>query len=100
MTASSTQREGATPLDVPATERLWARKRLEAKRKLRSDILFYFLVNPFLVVIWAVGGRGATSGQAGCWADGASCSCSTGYKTYLRRPITEADVDEELRRHR
>lgn len=39
MAMPSTPREGTTPLEVAAEDRERARKRLEAKRKFRSDIV-------------------------------------------------------------
>ncbi|HET9187031.1 MAG TPA: 2TM domain-containing protein, partial [Acidothermaceae bacterium] len=40
------------------TDRRIARRRVEAKRKFRSDVVAYVIVNAFLVVAWAISGRG------------------------------------------
>lgn len=99
MAMPSTPREGTTPLEVAAEDRERARKRLEAKRKFRSDIVFYVLVNAFLVIVWALSGGGYfwPGWVLGGWG---VLLFLDAYKVYLRPPITEADIDEELRRRR
>lgn len=73
-----------------------ARKRVQARRNLQGGVVAYVVINAFLVGVWTVTGRGyfwpgwvmAAWGLAlllGIWA-------------YLRGPVTEADIDKELRR--
>lgn len=93
------RQEPPTALDETAEERERARKRLEARRKFRSDVVAYLVVNTFLVVAWALGDRGYF------WPGWVLAGWGVfllldAYRIYLRAPITESDVDEELRRHR
>lgn len=76
-----------------------ARKRLEMKRKFRSDVVAYVVVNAFLIVAWAIAGAGYFW-PGWVLAGWGMFIALDGYRIYLRPPISEADVDEELQRHR
>ena len=94
-----------TPGNAPATpdsltadsERAAARGRLERKRKFSGDLVAYIVINAFLVVIWAVSGRGYfwPGWVMGGW--GVLLLLDT-WSLYFRHPVTEADVDRELQR--
>lgn len=72
-------------------------KRLKAKRDLRNHVASYVIVNTMLVIIWAMSGAGyfwpiwPISG----WGIGLAFSA---YTVYLRKPITEADIQAEMGR--
>jgi hypothetical protein len=57
----------------------------------------YVVVNAFLVGIWAVTGRGYfwPAWPIGAWGLGMALSF---WDLYLRRPITEKDIQAELQR--
>ena len=81
---------------VPQTEREAARRRLERKRKLVGDIVAYLVVNAFLVGVWAVTGRGYFW-PGWVLAGWGVLLLLDAWNTLYRRPITEADIDRELR---
>ena len=89
------------PSDVDESdhEREIARKRVESKRKYRSDLVAYVIVNAFLVAAWALSG-GGYFWPGWVLAGWAVLLLIDGYRVYMIAPITEADVDEELRRRR
>jgi len=76
-----------------------ARARVEKKRKFRSDLVAYAVINAFLVGIWAFSGAGYfwPGWLMGCWGFGLLMHT---WDVLWRRPITEADIDRELRRTR
>jgi 2TM domain len=78
-------------------ERSWARKRIEKKQKFRGDVVAYIVVNAFLVGIWAIGGRGYfwPGWVLAGWGVGLVLDA---WNLYFRQPITDADIDQELRR--
>lgn len=79
------------------TERDLAIKRLKGKRALKASIFSYVVINAFLIGIWAVSGAGyfwpfwVLLG----WGIGIAFQA---WEVYSRKPITEADIEEELRR--
>ena len=75
-----------------------ARKRIEKRRNLLATLVAYVVVNAALVGVWAVTGRGYfwPGWVMALWGVG----MVLGLFDYLRRPITEADVDAELQRWR
>jgi hypothetical protein len=90
----SDQREVAeAPVD---TDRERARKQIVKRRNLQGGFVAYVVVNAFLIGIWAVSGRGYfwPGWVLGGWGVG----MVMGLWDYFRGPITEADIDEELRR--
>lgn len=72
-------------------------KRLKKRGEFRSHLVVYLLVNAFLWGIWAVGDGGfpwpvfVTSG----WGVGLLLDA---WETYRRRPVTDQDVQIEMRR--
>jgi 2TM domain len=81
--------------DAPERER--ARRRLEARRKFRGDIAAWVVINAVLVIIWLATDRGDfwPAWVMGIWG---AFLLLQGWDVYLRRPITDADVEAELRR--
>ena len=75
-----------------------ARRRVERKRKFFGDLASYLLINAFLVGAWAVTGFGYFWPG---WILGASgvLLALDAWKVFYRRPVTDADVEAELRRH-
>jgi 2TM domain len=85
--------------DWVGTERAEARKRVEAKRAFTPHLVSYVTVNAFLIAIWALTGFGYF------WPVWVLAGWGIGlvlhfWDAFLRRPVTEADVDAELRRRR
>ena len=82
--------------DEPVTkDRSWARKRIEKRRGLQSGSVAWVVVNAFLIGAWAMNGGGYfwPGWVIGGWGVG----MLLGWWDYLRGPVTEADVDRELR---
>ncbi len=78
-------------------EREQARKRLQIRRDFGSHVVTYVVVNAFLILIWAVTGSGYF------WPIWILAGWGVGlvlhaWDAFVRRPITEADVDAELHR--
>jgi hypothetical protein len=97
-----TDRGGAvpgTPTNPAADERDRARKRIEAKRDFGSHVVVYVVINAFVIGIWAFTGAGYfwPAWLIGAWGIGLVLHA---WDLFVRRPVTEADVDEELRRTR
>lgn len=92
---------GSDHNDAPAphAQREWARRQVEKKRKLYADLVAYLAINAFLVAIWAISGFGyfwpgwVLAGWGLLWLLGAR-------NVYRARPITEDDIDRELRGRR
>ncbi len=80
-----------------STEYEQARRRVERRRKFRADIVAYVIINAFLIVVWAVTGMGYfwPGWVLGGWG---ALLLLDAWKAFYRRPVTEADVREELRR--
>lgn len=87
------------PSQDPDPLRAEAKRRVEAKRSFASHLTTYVVVNAFLVMIWFVTGRGYfwPVWILGGWGIGLVLNF---WEAFLRRPVTEADVDAELRRIR
>ncbi|HEX9260584.1 MAG TPA: 2TM domain-containing protein [Acidimicrobiales bacterium] len=79
-------------------DRAQARKRIEKRRGLEGGFIAYVVVNALLVGIWAVSGGGYF--WPGWVLAGWGIGMIFGVWDYMRGPITEADVDVELRRMR
>jgi hypothetical protein len=99
MEATDLQREPEAGPSVPLSTRDAARQRLQARRDFSAHLVAYVVVNTFLVVIWAMTGAGYfwPAWVLGGWGIGLVLHA---WETFVRRPITESDVDAELRRHR
>ena len=87
------EREEGTFPEVQGDQRERMR-RLEAKRKLRIDVVSYVIVNLFLVIVWAISGGGFfwPAWIMAVWG------LLLLFKVYLRKPISELRIDEELNR--
>ena len=81
-----------------AAERESARKRLEARQGLRADAVSYVVVNAFLTWRWAITGSGYfwPAWIMAAWGVGLVLHA---WDVLCSKPITDADIDEELRRH-
>ncbi|MGD9701157.1 MAG: 2TM domain-containing protein [Acidimicrobiia bacterium] len=79
------------------SEREVARKRIEDRRDFSSHVVAYVVVNAFLIAIWAFTGAGYfwPMWVLGGWGVGLVLHA---WEVFLRRPITEDDIDAELRR--
>ena len=81
------------------SEREGTRKRLQDRRDFGSHVVAYVVVNSFAVAVWALTGAGYF------WPAWVTTSWGVGlvlhaWETFVRRPVTEADIDAELRRYR
>ena len=81
------------------SDRERVRAQLEAQRKFRADVFAYLVVNLFLIGAWLVTGAGYF------WPGWVLAGWSVlllldGWNAYLRRPITDKDIDEQLRKPR
>jgi hypothetical protein len=85
------------PTNPSPTSRDLARKRLQAKREFTGNLVAYVVVNAFLIGIWAMSGAGYfwPGWVLAGWGLGLVLH---GWEVYFRRPITEADIDAEVRR--
>lgn len=88
------------PMHDPTDERELARKRLQDRREFTSHVVAYVVVNAFLIGVWAL-----TSPSGYFWPAWVLAGWGMGmllhaYETFFHRPVTEADVDAELHRHR
>jgi hypothetical protein len=89
----SEQSDGTTD-----TARAAARKRIEKRRGLQGGLVAYVVVNAFLVAVWAMTGGGYF--WPGWIIAGWGVGMLLGLWDYMRGPITDADIDDELRRIR
>lgn len=89
--------EDAAALRELARKRDVARRRIEARRKLVSDVVAYLVINAFFIGIWAVTGRGYF--WPGWVLAGWGIFLALHIFEVVRRDITDADIDAELRRH-
>jgi hypothetical protein len=83
------------PLESP--ERAAARRQAERRRKFGADVVAYVVVNAFLVGVWAVTGAGYFW-PGWVLAGWGMLLALTAFDVLLRRPVTEADIEAELRR--
>ena len=80
-------------------ERERARQRVQGRRDFASHAVAFVVINAFLVGVWAFTGAGyfwPVWVLAG-WGAGLVLHA---WDTFVRRPITEADIDAEMRRSR
>jgi hypothetical protein len=87
-------RNGADAVRVD--ERELARKRVERKHKFRGDVVAYLVVNLFLVGLWAAAGFGYFW-PGWVLAGWGLLLVLDAWNAYYRRPVTEDEIDEELR---
>lgn len=78
------------------TSRASARKRIEKRRNLQGGLVAYVVINAFLVGVWAMTGRGYF--WPGWVLAGWGVGLVLGLWDYVRGPVTDADVEAELRR--
>lgn len=91
--------EQSGPQDrTPGTARATARTRIEKRRSLQTGMVAYVVVNAFLVAIWAMTGAGYF--WPGWIIAGWGVGMVLGFWDYARGPITDSDIDDELRRMR
>lgn len=85
--------------DYHSDEWLEARKRVTARRDFGSHLVAYVVVNSFMVFVWAVTGAGYfwPAWVLAPWAAGLLLHA---WDVFLRRPVTDADVEAELERSR
>lgn len=97
---ASTPRSGTeVPDDFTFSEREQARKRLQDRRDFGGHLVAYVVVNAFLIGVWALSGGGYfwPAWILAGWGVGLILHA---WEIFFRRSITEADIDEELRRQR
>jgi Na+/melibiose symporter-like transporter len=100
LTSDSTPGDAVTRVQDPeAAERAQARKRLQDRRKIVADVVSYLVINAFLVVVWLLSG-GGYFWPGWVMAGWGIILVLHVWEVFWRRPITEADVDEEVRRSR
>ena len=81
-----------------STDRALARKRIEKRRNLQGTFVAYVVINTFLVGVWAMTGGGYFWPA---WViAGWGVAMLLGLWDYLRGAVTDADIDDELRRMR
>jgi 2TM domain len=80
------------------TDRALARKRIDKRRGLQGAFVAYVVINTFLVGVWAITGGGYfwPAWIIAGWGVG----MLLGLWDYWRGPVTDADIDNELRRMR
>jgi hypothetical protein len=81
------------------SQREEARKRVEKKHKFRADVVAYVVINLFLIGLWAVTGFGYFW-PGWVLAGWGVLLLLDGWNAFYRRPITEEEIDEELRARR
>jgi hypothetical protein len=81
------------------SERERVRERLQLRRDFGTHVVAYVVINAFLVGVWAFTGAGYfwPAWVLGVWGAGLVLHA---WEAFVRRPITESDVDAELRRIR
>jgi 2TM domain len=80
------------------SERERARTRVQTRRDFASHVVAYIVINAFLVGIWAFTSAGYfwPAWVLGAWGAGLVLHA---WDAFVRRPITEADIDAEMRRY-
>lgn len=99
MSSSDTVSEAeATAGSSTASERERARQRLQLRRDFGSHAVAYIVINACLVGAWALTGAGYfwPAWVIAGWGAGLVLHA---WEAFVRRPITEADVDAELLRN-
>jgi hypothetical protein len=90
-------RHMSDPDTVPEDLRQQAARRLKQRRDFWAHLVIYIMVNTFLVVLWAFTGSGFFWPVIVMFAWGIGLAMNA-YEAFLRPPITEADIDREVRR--
>jgi uncharacterized ion transporter superfamily protein YfcC len=70
--------------------------RLKNKRAFGQDLVAYVVVNAFLVLVWALSGRGYfwPAWVMGAWGVGIVMHAWT---AFIQRPITEDEIEREMK---
>ena len=76
-----------------------ARKRVERKRKFRGDLVAYVAINTFLIGAWVATGRGYFW-PGWILAGWGLFLVLDAWNLFYRHPVTDADIERELRRGR
>jgi len=86
-----------TEIQKPSNEREQALLSLKKRRDLQAHVVSYLVVNAALWAIWAATGAGYPwpAWVTGAWAIGLLLNA---WDVYLRRPITDAEVQHEIER--
>src|SRR4051794_21747797 len=105
MSATVTEMPEVLVESDPDAVRELALLRLKKRRDFKSHLLVYVVVNAFVWAIWLVIGLTSGGGNWFPWPMFMSLAWGIGvvlnaWDVYFRRPITEADVDDEIRRLR
>jgi 2TM domain-containing protein len=79
------------------SERADVRRQLQSRRDFSAHVLVYVVVNAALVFIWAMTGAGYfwPAWVMGFWGIGLVMHA---YDAFIRRPVTDEDVDRALRK--
>lgn len=85
-------------IDHTSDEWAAARKRVADRRDFGSHVVAFLVVNGAFVLIWALTGSGYfwPAWVAGLWSIGLVMHA---WEAFVRRPVTDADIEAELRRH-
>ena len=86
-------------IDRQSDEWVRARKRVTERREFGSHLVAYCVVNGAFILIWAVTGGGYfwPAWVLGLWGIGLVLHA---WETFVRRPVSDDDVEAELRRQR
>lgn len=86
-------------VEQTGSERERALERLKKKRDFKGHVVAYVVVNAALWAIWAATGAGYPwpAWVTGGWGIGVLMNA---WDVYFRAPITDADVEREMRRAR
>jgi hypothetical protein len=76
-----------------------ARKQVQGRRDFENHLVAYVVINAFLIAIWAITGAGYFW-PAWVLAGWGAALVLHAWNVFWRRPVTEADVDDQLRRGR
>ena len=89
----------AESIDHRSEEWARARKRVTERREFGSHLVVYAVVNGFLVFIWAITGAGYfwPAWVLGSWGIGLVLHA---WDAFARRPVTDEDIEAELKRQR
>lgn len=87
----------AEPGGDVTSDRERARQRLQSRRDFSSHLVAFVVINGFLVGAWAITGAGYfwPAWILAGWGVGLVLHA---WETFIHRPVTEEDVDAELRR--
>ena len=87
-----------TPMDHDSEEWKEARTRVTQRRDFGAHVVTFVVVNAAVVLVWALTGGGYfwPAWLLGLWGVGLVLHA---WATFVQRPVTDADVEAELRRH-